>query len=422
MHFKPRRFAAVAAGLALAGTLAASAWAADKAGQLDPSFGGSGYVTTPIGDFSVAQGVTNYDGGKTVAVGLADNGTNGDFALARYNKDGSLDQSFGAGGTTTTDFGGDDQAVAVATMGDKIVVVGFTTIDGGATWEWALARYNKDGSLDQSFGTGGKVVTDFGDHQDFTDGVAVKGNKIVVVGQVNHKFAVAQYTKDGNLDGSFGTGGLTTVTFHGGADAANGVAFRGDTIIAAGYDNFASGNSNFVLASLDKRGNIDASFGTGGKVETDFAGGDDAAHSVDVHGDRIVAVGEATVGGRLDFAAAEYDKRGTLETHFNGTGKATMDLGQNAAAYGGGFGPGDSVVAAGTAWDTEQFAVARWTKAGQPDPKFGGGDGFTTTSVGSVYSNGLAMALAPDHKIVVAGVADDKFAVARYFDGNGDDD
>src|SRR5579859_7242895 len=190
MRLKPRRFAAVAFGLALAGTLAASAWAAGQAGQLDPSFGGTGYVTTPIGDFAAAQGVTNYDGGKTIAVGLANNGTNDDFALVRYNKDGSLDTSFGTGGTVTTNFGGDDQAVAVALMGDKIVVVGFTTMDGGLTYEWALARYNKNGLLDQSFGTGGKVLTDFGDHQDFTDAVAVKGDKIVVVGQVNHKFAV----------------------------------------------------------------------------------------------------------------------------------------------------------------------------------------------------------------------------------------
>ena len=104
-----------------------------------------------------------------------------------------------------------------------------------------------------------------------------------------------------------------------------------------------------------------------------------------------------------------------LEPKFNGTGKATMNLGPNAAAHGGAFGPDDSVVAAGTAWDTQQFAVARWTKTGQPDPKFGGGTGFTTTSVGA-YSNGIAMTLGPEDKIVVAGVADDQFAVARYID------
>jgi uncharacterized delta-60 repeat protein len=412
----PRRFAAVAIGLALAGTLAASAWAANKAGQLDTSFGGTGYVTTPIGDFSVAQGVTNYDGGKTVAVGLADNGTNNDFAVARYNKDGSLDTSFGTGGTVTTDFGGDDQATSVAVMGDKIVVAGFTTPDDYVTVSFAVARYNKNGSLDTSFGTGGKVVTTFGDGNDYGDAVAVKGDKIVVAGFAAGDFGLAEYTKSGALDQSFGSGGLVKTDFDGGFDSANGIAFRGDTLIAAGYANYFSGNTNFALAAYDKRGVLDSSFGTGGKVETDFAGQDDSAHAVDVHGDRIVAVGEASVAGNNDFAAAVYDKRGVLDPKFNGTGKATMDIGGDDAAYGGGFGPGESVVAAGTTWDTEQFAVARWTKTGQPDPKFGAGTGFTTTSVGALYSNGLAMSFAPDDKIVVAGVADDQFAVARYFD------
>src|SRR5579859_419709 len=276
MRFKPRRFAAVAFGLALAGTLAASAWAANNAGQLDPSFGGSGYVTTPIGDFAAAQGVTNYDGGRTVAVGLADNGTNQDFSLARYNKDGSLDTSFGTGGIVTTDFGGDEQATSVAVQGDKVVVAGFTSSDGYVTAQFALARYNKNGSLDTSFGSGGKVVTDFGDHQDFADAVAVKGDKIVAAGFANGDFGLAQYTKSGTLDGSFGSGGLVKTDFDGGFDSANGVAFRGDTIVAAGYANYHSGNTNFALAAYDKRGMLDTSFGNGGKVETDFANGDDA--------------------------------------------------------------------------------------------------------------------------------------------------
>jgi uncharacterized delta-60 repeat protein len=126
--FLPRRFAAVAVGLALAGTLAASAWAANNAGQLDTSFGNGGLVTT---------------------------------------------------GFTP---GSDDLADAVTTMGDRILVAGYTSPDL-VNFEFALARYNKDGSLDTSFGNGGKVVTSFGDGYDFADAVAVKGDKIVVAGE-----------------------------------------------------------------------------------------------------------------------------------------------------------------------------------------------------------------------------------------------
>src|SRR5205823_4629208 len=114
---------------------------------------------------------------------------------------------------------------------------------------------------------------------------------------------------------------------------ANGVAFRGDNIVAAGYANYFSGNTNFALAAYDKRGMLDPSFGSGGKVETDFASEDDAGHAIDVHGDRIVVVGEASIDGNNNFAAAEYDKRGMLDPKFNGTGKATMDIGGDDAAY-----------------------------------------------------------------------------------------
>jgi uncharacterized delta-60 repeat protein len=372
-------------------------------------------VTTSIGAFSVAQGVTNYDGGKTVAVGLTYDGVGDNFAVARYNKDGSLDSSFGTGGIVSTDFaGGDDQATSVAVQGDKIVVAGITTPDGGATYEFALARYNKNGSLDSSFGTGGEVVTNFGDNNDFADAVAVKGDKIVAAGFANYDFGLAQYKKNGSLDSSFGTGGLVKTDFDGNFDAANAVAFRGDNIIAAGYANYFSGNTNFALAAYNKNGTLDASFGTGGKVETDFAGSDDAGHAIDVKGDQILVVGEASIGGQRDFAAAVYDKRGALDPHFNGTGKATLDIGGDDAAYGGAFGPDDTVVAAGDTYNgNDRFAVARWTKKGVPDPKFGGGAGFTTTAIG-VDSLALAMTLGPEDKIVAAGYSDGNFAVARY--------
>jgi uncharacterized delta-60 repeat protein len=417
-RIKPRRFAAVAAGLALAGLLAASAWAASTAGQLDTSFGGTGYVTTSFtGDYSFANGVTVQDGGKVVAVGGVATGSTGDFAIARYNKDGSLDQSFGNGGRVTTDFNnGTDLATAVAVQGDKIVVVGYTS-PGDNTYYFALARYKKDGSLDSSFGNGGKVVSNFSGY-DFADAVAVDGDKIVVAGETRagtggDNFAVARYNKNGSLDASFGTDGLVWTDFNGGLDSANGVALMGDKIVAGGYVQGA--NYDFGLVRYNKNGSLDSSFGTGGKVETDFGHGDDFGHAIDVKGDRIVLVGSASNGTDQDFAAAEYDKRGVLDPHFNGTGMSTMSLGGDDEASGGGFGPGDTVVAAGySPGFTGGFAVARWTKSGAPDTSFGAG-GFTTTPIGGA-SGGFAMALEPDNRIVVAGYSDDNFAVARYLD------
>jgi len=417
-RIKPRRFAAAAAGLVLACTLAASAWAAGSAGSLDTSFAGTGYVTTSFGPgYQFAAGVTNYDGGKAVAVGGYDSGTNnGDFAVARYNKNGSLDQSFGNGGLGTTDFSGNsDLADTVAVMGDKIVVAGYTS-PGGNTFYFALARYNKDGTLDQSFGNGGKVVSNFSGY-DFADAVAVDGDKIVAAGETraggpgDDNFAIARYKKDGSLDGSFGNSGLVATDFNGGFDSANGVAFMGDKIVAAGYVEGA--NFDFGLARFNKNGTLDSSFGTGGKVETDFGNGNDFGHAVDVRGDRILVVGSASNATDQDFAAAVYDKRGMPDTHFNVTGRSTIDMGGDDTASGGAFGPEDTVIAAGDTFSaSDQFAVARWTKNGAADPSFGTG-GFTTTAIGG-DSGAFAMALGPENKIIAAGYSDDNFAVARY--------
>ncbi len=432
--FRPRRFAAVAAGLALAGALATSAWAAANSGQLDTSFNGTGYTTTPIGAFSFAFGVTT-QGDKTIAVGGTFSAT-GDFAVARYNKNGSLDTSFGTGGVTTTDFsGGDDSADAVAMQGDKIVVAGFTSSDGDLTDQVALARYNKDGSLDTSFGNGGEVVTDFGDHYDFADAVAIHGDSIDIAGETraggpgDDNFLVAQYKKNGQLDTSFGTGGFTATDFNGDFDAANGLAFQGDKIVLGGYVSSPSNGFDFGLARYTKNGQLDTSFGAGGKVETDFFGGNDAAHAVDVKGDSIVAVGDAvngtqTVGNStntlFDFAAAMYDKNGKLDPKFGSGGKAVLSAGDIDQGYSGGFGPGDSVWVGGSTEDyadanTAYFAVGRWTKNGQPDPKVGT-NGTTRNTLGGDSAAAFAGASGPGDTITLAGgdITQGTFAVARY--------
>ena len=396
-----------------------AAGAPGSAGDLDPSWGGAGFVTTPFpGEYSFADGVAVRGGDVTAVGGVF--ATDGDFALARYNRDGSLDDSFGTGGLVTTGFtlGSDDLASAAAYQEDKLVAVGYTTPDG-VTFSFALTRYLRNGTLDPSFGSGGKVVSSFSGY-DFADAVVVKGDKIIVAGESRsggggNNFIVARYNRDGSLDSSFGTGGFVTTDFNGGFDSANGVAVMGDKIVAAGYVNYLTGNSDFGLARYTKDGALDTSFGTGGKVETDFAGGDDAGHAIDVKGDRIVVVGSAATTLNTDFAAALYDKHGALDSSFGGDGKATLDLGGvDYEAFGGGFGPHESVVAGGVSPDLAGgFAVARWTKQGVADPAFGGGDGFTTTPIGAA-SGGFALGLGPEDKIVLAGYSDNDFAVARY--------
>src|SRR6185295_4666277 len=151
--------------------------------------------------------------GKIVAVGFADNC---DFALVRYNTDGSLDTSFSGDGRQRTHFASCAVANGVALQGDgKIVAVGQI---GG---DFALARYNPNGSLDTSFSGDGKQTTDFLGGRDGAGAVALVGDgNIVAVGSargtVSSNIALARYNPDGSLDTTFSGDGRQATNFRGG--------------------------------------------------------------------------------------------------------------------------------------------------------------------------------------------------------------
>src|SRR5262245_24776778 len=300
-------------------------------GTLDTSFGVRGIVTTDFGgNFEGAWSVALQTDGKIVAAGLTVNGINS-FALARYHSDGTPDASFGTGRRVTTGVPNvSATAFSVALQPDeKIVVAGWASIDGGA--DFALARFNSTGTLDTSFGTGGRVVTDFPDSQGLSLAsvlsVAVQPDgKNVAAGDAKldgkYDFTLARYNTNGTLDASFGTGGRVITDFGGGDDGAEAVALQPDgKIVAAG---FARG-VDFGLARYNDDGTLDAGFGTGGRVTTDFAGLSDTAYAVAVQPDgKIVAAGSAVFAGRgFDFAVARYNIDGSLDASF---GKVTTDF------------------------------------------------------------------------------------------------
>jgi uncharacterized delta-60 repeat protein len=414
---------AVALGSGLMLFLSASP-AQAAAGDLDTSWDGDGIARADFGpEYSFADGVTTKDG-TTVAVGGWSDGTSGDFAIAQFKKDGTLDPKFGGDGLVTQDFFGTyDLATSVAFQGEKIVVAGYSEI-ADPDFQFAIAQFKKDGSLDTSFSGDGLAVQDFGPDYDAANAVAVKGDRILAGGPVtvggDLDFGLAQWRKDGTLDSSFGGDGLVTTEL-GGRDSIGGLIWSGDRIVASGYSN-AQGTYDFALAQYKKDGALDTSFGGDGVVLTDFAGGDDFGASADLDGNRIVLGGWATLADE-DFAAARYEKNGDLDTSFSGDGRATIDLlGYDEAVGGALVGPGREVVLGGTSYDDPpdstrdgQFAVAQLTKTGAPDTSFGGGDGWTKHSVGSgPYEGAYAMAFTPDHRIVLAGEGDDQFVVTRY--------
>src|SRR5437870_3563768 len=149
-------------------------------GDLDPSFGAGGQVLTDFGGGDGARALALQADGRIVVAGRSCPST-WRFALARHDADGTLDPSFGGGGRVLTNFAGRDEASALALQSDgKIVVAGFS--GAGGRQDFAVARYNPDGSLDPSFGSGGRVLTDFGGDDEASALALQSDGKIVVAG------------------------------------------------------------------------------------------------------------------------------------------------------------------------------------------------------------------------------------------------
>jgi uncharacterized delta-60 repeat protein len=301
-------------------------------GRPDSSFGNGGSLTTSFGGtFAAASAIMLQPDGKIVVAGTADfnprDPNSGlDFALARYNANGSLDASFGDAGKVVFDFFGSfDQANAAVLQPDgQIIVVGSTSYDSFNTdIGFALTRFNPDGSTDFGFGNGGKQITSFFDLGAKANGVVLQPDgRFVVAGTASDTatrpvatdFALARYNPDGTLDSSFGIGGETAVPFADSAtEQANALVLMPDgKIIVAGaaFQTFAT-PPDFALRRYNSDGSIDTSFGIGGAMTTDFAGGTDHAQAVALQADgKIVAAGRA-FRSNFDLSLARYRNDGT---------------------------------------------------------------------------------------------------------------
>ena len=305
-------------------------------GTLDTSFGGGGVATTDLGgpDDQALDAALLADGGivavgRTDALGILKTA----FGVVRYLPDGTPDPSFGAGGIVTTPFFGKGAvADAVAVQPDgKIVVAGFADQASGFNSDFALARYDSDGTLDASFDGDGIVTTDLRGQDDNITGLVIQPDgKIVAVGTAGEDIALARYTTDGKLDPKFGNGGSKTTDL-GFVDVANGVALTASgQILLAGYTIGAKLNNDFLLERYNTNGTLDTTFGADGTVKTDISTGDDFAENlvVDAAG-RIILVGESTSPTSptfTDIALARYHADGTPDTSFATNGILTADF------------------------------------------------------------------------------------------------
>ncbi len=414
---KTQRRASVALAI-IAALLAATGVLAAAAGALDTTFDYDGKVVTDIGgsDDPIRAMVIQPDG-KIVVAGYTNKWGGYDFALARYNSNGSLDTTFDWDGIVITDIRGEtNYGLAIARQSDgKIVVAGMTGMA-----DFALARYNSNGSLDSTFDGDGIVVTDVGG-TDICYAVAIQSDgKIVVAGVSNNwgedNFALARYNTNGSLDTTFDYDGkvITSIRNY---DVAHAMLIQPDgKIVAAGTSCTTGFTCDFSMARYNSDGSLDASFDGDGKVVTDIRGEDNDGYAIALQSNgRIVLAG---MTGTDDFALVRYNSNGSPDATFDGDGIVVTDfVGSTDMGYAVAVQLDGKIVMAGRSnrLGTYDLALTRYNVDGSLDTSFDG-DGKVLTSVNN-DDTGHAIALQTDGKIVVAGVSDGNFTLARYHSG-----
>lgn len=318
-------------------------------GSLDTSFGADGKVTTDFGSSykgGVAAVALRPDG-RIVVAGQEHNGSDTSCMLLQFNSDGSFDETFGDNGKVTADFGNsDDYCYSLAIQPDGRILISGRSFNGN-NFDFVLARFHSDGSLDASFGDGGKVIADFGD--DWSGDIVIQpdGKILASAGSTLARFSregaleltfgqgggrlvlqpdggilvltggygVTRYKEDGSLDETFGKDGLATEDF---GDNDVGAALSLDLegrILVAGLLRQTADSMVFALARYNKDGSLDTTLGGDGMIATSIGGIQDMASAIAVQPDgKVIVAGSSFNGSDMDFALLRYDLEAPFAT------------------------------------------------------------------------------------------------------------
>jgi uncharacterized delta-60 repeat protein len=346
-------------------------------GNLDNTFSTDGMLTTPAGTFAGGAGMALQPDGKILLGGYGKPGANLDFVVVRYNSDGSIDNTFSGDGIASAAVGaGLDVGSCMALQTDgKIIVAGKT--NNGTNNDFGLVRFNADGTMDAGFGTAGVVTTAFPGGAAEPRCMAIQSDgKIIVAGLCNtagSPYAIARYNTDGTLDNTFDSDGkLSGFYMAGGSSVTNAIAILADGKILVGGEgrSAASGSDrDFAIVKLNTDGTTDASFGTAGVVVTNFDTEHDNLNALIVQPDgKIVTGGYAYTGTTLlEFALVRYNADGSVDGTFGAGGKVVTEMGPGGNQIMALALQADGkIVAAGSvnAGATADFALARYLVSG----------------------------------------------------------
>jgi uncharacterized delta-60 repeat protein len=393
--------------------------------ELDISFNGTGRVTTDLSNIynDIVHATLIQPDDKIVAVGrYSSSGSPGYFALVRYNTNGSLDPTFGNNGIVITDFdvnAANEGALAGALQPDgKILASGYVDLISPGPGYFATARYNTDGSLDPTFGNGGKVLTSIIENIHEAHAVAVGLNGTIVVagnylnGPQGFQTLVARYRTDGFLEGT-----VTDTRFFdvGDRNATWAIALQPDgKIVTAGrFSLNGSSLGDITMLRLTPTGAYDTSFAGTGRLYISSPATNEGLFAVAVQPDgRIVAAGESGT----DFLVMRLNSDGSPDTTFDTDGRVTTYMGAPSQANGLVIRPNGKIMVAGLAG--ANFAAASYNADGSLDTSFSG-DGKLTFQFGL---NSRANSIATDSlgRVLLGGHSDhmgasSAFAVVRLY-------
>ena len=392
-------------------------------GSPDNSFGTNGKVKTDLGNsYDTGSSVTIQKNGEIIVAGSTSNGASYDIAVARYHVDGSLDNNFGDGGKVNTNLGTITEGNSVATQSDGKIVVG-GSYNNGTNYDFLTLRYDTSGNLDNTFQGGGIVNTDFNNSNDHGSAVAIQQDgRIIIVGTSGNDFGVARFNTDGSPDNTFNSTGKITIDFGNFQDFGSSIAIQSDGKIIIGGSSSNGINFDFAMVRLNPDGTIDNGFGSQGKVKTEIENSEDFECCVLIQPDgRIILVGYSSVmGAGYSLSMVRYNTDGTIDNSFGTNGKVITSLGTS-------FGYSNSAVLQpdgkiDAVWNSSNsknsdFTIVRFNNNGSIDNTFGN-NGIVKVDFDNSNDLGSSIALQSDGKIVAAGSSDNgyssDFAVLRY--------
>ncbi len=378
-------------------------------GDLDTSFGSSGVAVTDFdGLEDTAQSVAIQPDGKIIALGHSQLNYIARFALARYNIDGSLDQTFGNGGKVITTFPFlENAAYSVNLQNDgKIVAAGHTGLGGGPV---SFARYHHDGSLDTTFGSNGKVFVSFGSgvYLWVYDTVIEPNGRILAAGAIRTSlewnFFVIAIKPNGTLDGSFGSSGIVVTSFGAFSDVATSIGIMPDGKVLVAGGAYNGSNYDLALARYTQNGLLDLGFDNDGMVTLPIGSGDDLAWGLAVQTDGTFFIaGQSHSGTDLDALVVKFGPDGQPDGSFGVKGIKLFGFGpigeDGAAAIE--IQPNRKLLVGGHSGSSpnKRVGLARVAEDGALDPTFDG-DGTKILDLGNSNAGATGMALYPDGRI-----------------------